>query len=884
MEARRRLAAGITLLLCMSWCGARAAEPGASSGRLPGTVAPVAYRLDLTVIPEQERFTGHVEIDIVASAPVNSILLHGRDLDITAAAVVVNGSRTSASWQQLDMLGLARLDLAAPLPPGAATLTFEYSAAFGDDALGLYRVKVGEEWYVWSQLQSIEARAVFPSFDEPGYKTPWTVTLTTRPGLLALSNAPATGSPLPAGELVTHRFAPTLPLPTYLLAFAVGPFVAVQAEAPPTPLRNRPLPLRIVATRNHAGRLDYALRETPRIIELLEQYFDQPFPFPKLDQIASPVMPGAMENAGADIYGDNILLLGPDASTPQRQTFGMVVAHELSHQWFGDLVTPAWWDDIWLNESFANWLGYRVANEWRPELNIGVNAIQEAMTAMHTDALQVGRPMRQPIVADAEIDSAFDAVTYGKGGQIIAMIASYLGDARFREGVRLHMRHRLYGTATSDDFFAALAAAANDSRVLEALRSFVTQQGIPVVDLSGEGPQYRATQFRYAVAPSTPGPQQWIIPFCARRGGETTCVMLDAPSQLVSLPGSGALVPNAGGTGYYRYFLSEPAWDALISTAALLPAGEALAAIDSLWGQFLAGRAPADQLLRAAAAFAMHPDSNVAMLLGRRLNTWQDRGILSARSVTSFRRLMSGIYGSRLASLGLDPALGAHAGDAPDQQKLRQDLAELVVAATPDTGMRTRLQAAAAGWLGGHSAALDPAFFVSAFKAQVREGGLPASQALYQRLLAAEDELFRDAALQALGDSGQPATARWLLDRLAEPQLRPTDRLALMSGLMKEVATRESAFSWLQAHHERFFRDVGMFSVEAIPALLSGYCSMARAAEVERLLASALRTTGRGELALQRALETIRNCAALKRSRGTEIATALRQAAQLPAR
>ncbi len=183
----------------------------------------------------------------------------------------------------------------------------------------------------------------------------------------------------------------------------------------------------------------------------------------------------------------SIIFLAPGATTGDKQTFGMVVAHELSHQWFGDLVTPAWWDDIWLNESFANWMGYRIGNEWRPELKIGVGALDEGFSAMNTDALLVGRPIHQPINDNSEIDSAFDNITYGKGGQVVAMIAAYLGDEKFKEGVRLHLKRHAYGNATSEQFFQSIADAAKDAEVLAAFKSFVDQPGVPLVSLRRDG-------------------------------------------------------------------------------------------------------------------------------------------------------------------------------------------------------------------------------------------------------------------------------------------------------------------------------------------------------------------------------------------------------------
>ena len=179
----------------------------------------------------------------------------------------------------------------------------------------------------------------------------------------------------------------------------VGPFAMVESTVPPTPQRASALPLRIVTTKPNAARISYALENSKPIVSLLENYFGQGFPYPKLDQITTPILPGAMENAGADLYNDSILVLDEGSPVPTKRNFGMIVSHELAHQWFGDLVTPAWWDDIWLNESFANWMGYRIGNEWRPDLGIGAAALDEGFFAMDTDALQAGRPYQRLIPA-----------------------------------------------------------------------------------------------------------------------------------------------------------------------------------------------------------------------------------------------------------------------------------------------------------------------------------------------------------------------------------------------------------------------------------------------------------------------------------------------------
>ncbi|HEY5757467.1 MAG TPA: M1 family metallopeptidase [Steroidobacter sp.] len=848
-------------------------------GRLPDAAKPVAYRLDLTVVPERERFSGHVEIDVTLKAATKSLYLHGRELHVTSATATSGGKRVVATYTELDKLGVARLDFAQSLPAGNATLSFDYDAPFGNGPAGLYRIKVGDDWYSWTQFESIDARAAFPSFDEPAHKTPFTVSLTTRPGFMAVSNAPERGSAVKVGDLVKHTFEPTKPLPTYLVAFVVGPFISVEGVAPATALRKHPLPLRIIATKSQAGKLDYALAETPRIVELLEDYFDHPFPYPKLDQIASPVMPGAMENAGADIYADNIILLDKGASTHQKQIFGMVVAHELSHQWFGDYVTPAWWDDIWLNESFANWMGYRIGNEWRPELNIGVNAIEEALVAMNTDALEVGRPIHQPILVNGEIDSAFDGITYGKGGQVIAMIARYLGDEKFRDGVRLHMQRHPYGSATSDEFFTALADAARDPRVLLSMQSFVSEQGVPVVNLAQDGTGYTATQSRYTKFGDGKSNQKWIIPFCVRRGETSSCTLIDQKTQAIATKGQGTLVPNAGGTGYYRYNLSTRDWDALIARGASLPAGEGVAASDSLWAQFSTGNVSAAQLIRAAEVFADNPDSNVAIHGGDRLWGWNDRGLVTTSAQADYRRVMSSIYGRKLTSIGFNPAVGAHKGDTPDVQKLRQELVYIVSDQARDPATRKTLSVAAAACLKGDAKVLDQAFYDSALRVMTEDGDIATTKDFYERMLATHDELFRDALLDAIAASGRQEDARWFISKLQDERLRSTDRLLLMKGLMKENSTRDVAFDWLKNNYDSFAKGAGLFAASSIPSLPAAYCSAEKAGEVDQLLRAKVIEAGRGELPFNRMIESIRACGRLKDMKTAEIGVALKQAA-----
>jgi len=664
---------------------------------------------------------------------------------------------------------------------------------------------------------------VFPGFDEPGFKVPFTVTLRTLPGQMAVSNAPEI-STTREGGMDVHRFAPTLPLPTYLAAFMVGPFASVSGTVPATPQRKHPLPVRIITTKQNAAKMDFALQGTKGIVRHLEAYFGQAFPYPKLDQITTPILPGAMENAGADLYNDTILIMDEKATTDQKRNFGMIVSHELGHQWFGDLVTPAWWDDIWLNESFANWMGFRIGHEWRPDLNIQAGALAEGFTAMNTDALVAGRAIHQPIETNAQIDEAFDTITYGKGGHVVAMIAGYMGDTKFRDGVRRYMAAHKYGNATSADFFGAMAEVAGDPRILPAMQSFTDQQGVPLVTFAADGKGgYTVSQSRYTRLGATAPAVKWGIPLCVRvTMGKQQCQLLDQQSGSVRPVGRGALIPNAGGTGYYRFELPARDWDALIAQAGKLPSGEALALDDSLFASFLAGRASAQQLIAGAVALSHNPDSYASEAGMGSLGYFHRAGMLDQVGEEGYRRLIRQTYAPRLAAMGFNPRAAAYAGEDPEKSQKRIQIVDLMAEAA----------------------------------------------------LASQDSLFRPSALGAVATSGKEEIAHWLLDEFADPRLRRSERLGLVRGVVGAKGTRDWGFAWLKDHFSELSSGGGIFFTSRLPALVGGYCSVAKSEEIDAFLRPKL--AGKtGALEMERTIERVRSCGVLKDARGAELSAAL---------
>ncbi|HYZ89539.1 MAG TPA: M1 family metallopeptidase, partial [Myxococcales bacterium] len=426
---------------------------------LPRDVHPLHYALALRIVPEQDRFSGTAEIDVQLDQPRDVVWLHGRGLQVREATV----GDAPARYEQVNPEGLARLVVQRPVGPGKTTLHLAWEREFDPQIVGLYRTQEAGRRYAYTQFEAVDARRAFPGFDEPDFKTPFDVTLTVPADEVAVANTLPVGEEQAGAGLKKIRFATTKPLPTYLLLWAVGPFdVKTPPPLPPSEARSRPLQVRGVAPRGRGAELDFALKTGGDLLLLLERYFGTEFPFEKLDHVAAPDYTyGAMENAGAILYREEILLFEPGVSADQTRTsIAGVMSHEMAHQWFGDLVTLRWWTDAWLNESFATWMGNRTVEEWDPSYGAWNAFLASVDRAMDQDALASARAVRQPLDDIKNVWNQFDSITYQKGGGVLAMFERYLGKERFRDGIRRYLRAHAYGGGDTDDLLDALSQAA----------------------------------------------------------------------------------------------------------------------------------------------------------------------------------------------------------------------------------------------------------------------------------------------------------------------------------------------------------------------------------------------------------------------------------------
>jgi cytosol alanyl aminopeptidase len=528
--------------------------------KLPGNVAPTGYRITLKLDPAQTTFSGHIEIQVNVKQPVKTIWLNATNIAISEAKLSKAGIGLAPQIVAggTDFVGL-RFD---SVQPGTATIRISYTGHLRlQDSSGVFRMEEDGIKYIYTQFEETDARAAFPCFDEPSYKVPWQLTLEVPKGEDAVSNTPIEKQESNGDSKVLH-FKETKPLPSYLVAFAVGQFDFVPAGF----AGKNHVPIRIVTPKGHAKEAKYAAEVTATILTRLENYFGIPYPYEKADQVAIPVTYGfgAMENAGMVTYEQNVLLADPDRDTAKRQRLcASDEAHELAHQWFGDLVTTAWWNDIWLNEAFATWMEQKIIAEWKPEWQTRVADVADKLGAEAEDTLTSARKIRQEIKTKDDISNAFDGITYQKGAAVIGMFENWMGAPAFREGVQSYLRKYAFGNANATEFLAAISAKTNKS-VTEPFSSFLNQAGVPLVsvglDCNGKSPVLHLEQERsLPLHTTTVQKEMWQIPVCVRYGNaaddESACTLMTDPESDWKLKGNGCpawVDANANALGYYR--------------------------------------------------------------------------------------------------------------------------------------------------------------------------------------------------------------------------------------------------------------------------------------------------------------------------------------------
>jgi len=478
--------------------------------RLDGNFRPVEYAATVRIVPDQNWFSGELQIRLQSTKPARTVWLNAdEELKIEQASLdgrtgkVIPGSKDFQGIQFEQPVSSGRLNIRYNGPIDRKSTT------------GVFQVKDGDEWYVYTQFEPISARRAFPCFDEPAYKVPWQLTVEIPKGLQAFSNTAVTGETV-AGDTKTVRFGKTRPISSYLVAFAVGSFDVVPARF----AGSRKTPVRIIVPKGRTTEAEYATTVTPEVLEQLEGFFGIPYPYGKLDMIAVPLFGQAMENPGLITFNLTSILSKSSEDSIQRQrgyTRGAV--HEIGHQWFGDLVTARWWDDIWLNEAFATWTEDRILSTWKPDWGSAESAVGARLYSMGQDRLVSARRIRQPIVSNDDIVNAFDGITYQKGASIIRMFETWMGPENFRCGIRSYLDQYADRNADVTNFLEALDRGAG-SDMARPFSTFLDQPGAPVISMAlrcneGKPPSLNLGQKRLLPQGSSGSTEEtWRAPVC----------------------------------------------------------------------------------------------------------------------------------------------------------------------------------------------------------------------------------------------------------------------------------------------------------------------------------------------------------------------------------
>jgi puromycin-sensitive aminopeptidase len=752
-----------------------------SAYRLPRTVTPSRYDIELRLDPAMPTYEGSVDVAITAHQTVTEIVLNANDLSVETATILTeDGSMVEVATLVPDAEAeRITLRLGSSLPPGRHTVRIGFTARLSDDIAGMYRSRYrsddgSEHVIITNDFEATDARRSFPCWDEPDAKATFAITLVVPDGLTALTNTPETGREPAEPGFTRVRFATSMVMSTYLVCVVVGPLAltpAAGAGGVPMRVACRPEKVHLTGYANEVGRF---------ALDWFAEYFGIPYPEQKLDHAAIPDFgPGAMENLGLVTYRETLLLLDPaTAAHDERLAVAETIAHELAHMWFGDLVTMRWWNGVWLNEAFATFMSYLCLDAMEPSWRVFDGFQRLRSIAFEVDSLESTRPIEFPVESPDDASGMFDVLTYFKGGAVLRMIEQWLGPQRFRAGIQRYLAAHAYGNTETHDLWDALEAESGQP-VRRIMDAWIFQPGYPVVDVRLDGDTIRLSAHRFAPSLATDD-SSWPVPLLLRQVTPdrelVEAVLLEAGGLEHQLAHPGAMVvANAGSAGFVRTFYDDELRARLLEQAALaLTPGERYGLVDDAWAAVVSGEAPVSSFLDLVSGFAWETAPSVwhAIITGL---SWCDR-FVDGEPREEFRQFVRALVRPALDRLGWEPdgaegdldralrgdlfqALGVLGNDPATQAKARE------IEARSRSGAPTVPAVAAA--------AVDVVAFVGgpaeydAFRAYMDEAPTPQEQARYRYALVG----FRSAALMqrtlelATSDAIRPQDAPFVLSR-----------------------------------------------------------------------------------------------------------------------
>ena len=650
--------------------------PASDAVVLPETARPSKYRIKLQPDLKNFTFDGEQSVDLLILEATSTIVLNSIDLEISNTTLHANGTTLTSKSVTIDKdAETATLDFGETIQPGDARLEMVFTGGLNDKLMGFYRSEYtsqdGETRYLaTTQFEPTDARRAFPCWDEPAKKATFEVTLVFSDEYQAVSNTPVVEEAVPGPGLKSVRFAETPIMSTYLLVFIVGNLTSIEERAAGGTT------VGVWTTPGKEDQASFALDTSVKLLSYFNEYFGIPYPLPKLDHIAIPdFAAGAMENWGAVTYRETALLVDPDnSSAGTRQRVAEVIAHEMAHMWFGDLVTMEWWDDLWLNESFASWMGNKAVDWLFPEWEMWTQFVNmDTNRALSLDGLKNSHPIEQAVKNPAEVSQLFDAISYSKGASVIRMLENFLGEESFRKGLNRYLSSHMYDNARTEDLWSALETESGRP-VTAIMDSWVKQMGYPVLqvesDRTGGQTTLSVTQERFVYdrllgdgGPDSDSDNEvWRVPVSASQGSEESAVtVMDGRQTQIDVPGSGDgwVKLNPLQTGFFRVNYSTEDWQRLVPAIESLElhATDRLGVQNDAYALSRAGLLPVTQFLSLAQAYKNEGDASVWSDLASNLRDIEQ--LISDEAIhPAYQGFAREIFGPAARKIGWEPKSG----------------------------------------------------------------------------------------------------------------------------------------------------------------------------------------------------------------------------------
>ncbi len=874
------LNAGLRRTLLALSALALTAATAAQAQRLPGGALPEHYTLALTPDLQAATFTGNETIDLILDSPTKTITLNAAEIKFIAVqethsgdiSVVTKSGTPNTDWKHSiqapvrqdaaitldDSKEQATFTFPNELPAGKISLNIVYTGILNDKLRGFYLSKTKARNYAVTQFEPTDARRAFPSFDEPAYKATFDIALTVDTADTVISNTNQIADTPAAPGKHTLKFATTPEMSTYLVAFLVGDFKCTSGKSDGVPIRACSTPDKVDMTR-------FAVQSAEYILHYYNSYFGIKYPMPKLDMVALPDFEaGAMENFGCITYRETDLLTdAKTASIPVKKNVAEVVAHEMAHQWFGDMVTMQWWDNLWLNEGFATWMETKPVAKWHPEWNIAQDDAQELDGTLNYDSQATTRTIRAKAETPGEINEMFDGIAYGKAGAVLGMVENYLGEETFRQGVHNYLQAHLYANATAEDFWTAQTANSH-LPVDKIMESFVTQPGVPLLTFSDTSAGAPVTQSRFFLsAPASASKtQQWTLPVCIKTTAKPICHVLNAGDLALPIPADAPMpffYANANSKGYYRTAYTPQQFNAIVAKVetALTPP-ERVGLLSDRWALVRSGQGDVSDYLNLVVALRQDPNAAVLQSALGKVSTIDAR-VATDDDRTQLATVLYREFNSIYTALG-QPSKS----DSFDRQQLRALLFETLGAAKDPAILAEARQIADRAFAasGSKDKTLDPLLTDAAIAIASRNG----DAALYDKVLASSkdssDPGQQSDALRTLAHFTDRALVIRTLDYAVSGQVRNQDSWIVLAILLNNRETRDQTWTYIEQNWDKVHAQFTTNSGVRVVAATGSFCSVNQRDEVKNFFAT--HKVDASERTLSKAIDSINDCIQLR--------------------